>query len=81
MRGLAAATNKAKFDKVAGIEARGFIIGGALAQELGTGFVPVRKKGKLPAAKISEGYELRVWFGDTRDAQRCRGSWRENTAR
>lgn len=58
VRGLAAATNKAKFDKVAGIEARGFIIGGALAQELGTGFVPVRKKGKLPAATISENYVL-----------------------
>ncbi len=58
VRGLVAATNEAGFDKVAGIEARGFIIGGALAQELGTGFVPVRKKGKLPAATISEDYEL-----------------------
>ncbi len=58
VRGLVSATNEANFDKVAGIEARGFIIGGALAQELGTGFVPVRKKGKLPAATISEEYEL-----------------------
>ncbi|MBI4140651.1 adenine phosphoribosyltransferase [Candidatus Woesearchaeota archaeon] len=37
-----------KIDVVAGIEARGFIIGGALAKELGVGFVPLRKKGKLP---------------------------------
>ena len=35
-------------DKVAGIEARGFILGGAVAMELGAGFVPVRKPGKLP---------------------------------
>ncbi len=58
VRGLVSATSEARFDKVAGIEARGFIIGSALAQELGTGFVPVRKKGKLPATTISEDYEL-----------------------
>ncbi len=44
--------------KVLGIESRGFIVGGVLAFELNAGFVPVRKKGKLPAEKISETYEL-----------------------
>ena len=44
--------------KVIGIESRGFIFGGALAERLGAGFVPVRKPGKLPAAKISESYVL-----------------------
>lgn len=43
---------------VAGIEARGFILGGALACRLGAGFVPVRKKGKLPAQTIEESYSL-----------------------
>ena len=46
------------FDVVVGIESRGFIIGGALAYTLGKGFVPVRKKGKLPAETISHEYEL-----------------------
>jgi len=44
--------------KVLGIESRGFILGGVLACELNAGFVPVRKKGKLPAEKISESYQL-----------------------
>lgn len=44
--------------KVLGIESRGFIFGGVLANELDAGFVPVRKKGKLPAVKISETYDL-----------------------
>lgn len=44
--------------KVAGIEARGFILGGAIAHRLSAGFVPVRKKGKLPAATIGHDYEL-----------------------
>lgn len=44
--------------KVAGIEARGFIIGGAIAYELGVGFVPIRKKGKLPSDVISQDYQL-----------------------
>lgn len=47
-----------KFDVIAGIESRGFIIGGALAYTLGKGFVPIRKKGKLPAEKVSQEYEL-----------------------
>ncbi len=44
--------------KVVGIESRGFIIGGALAARLGAGFVPIRKKGKLPAEKYSVSYML-----------------------
>jgi adenine phosphoribosyltransferase len=43
---------------VLGIESRGFIFGGALANELNAGFVPIRKRGKLPAEIISETYEL-----------------------
>lgn len=43
---------------VVGIEARGFILGGAVADRLGTGFVPLRKKGKLPAKAIGQDYEL-----------------------
>jgi adenine phosphoribosyltransferase len=48
----------ARIDKVAGLEARGFILGGAVAHQLSTGFVPIRKKGKLPGAVISEAYTL-----------------------
>jgi adenine phosphoribosyltransferase len=47
-----------KIDQVAGIEARGFIVGAALAYQLGVGFVPIRKKGKLPAETIGHDYEL-----------------------
>ena len=47
-----------RIDKVAGIEARGFILGGAVAHQLSTGFVPVRKKGKLPFTVIGEEYAL-----------------------
>jgi adenine phosphoribosyltransferase len=49
---------KTKIDKVAGIESRGFIIGAALAYQLGLGFIPIRKKGKLPAETIGHDYEL-----------------------
>ena len=45
-------------DKVAGIESRGFIIGAPVAFSLGVGFVPIRKKGKLPADSIGHDYEL-----------------------
>ena len=48
----------ARIDHVAGIEARGFILGGAIAHELGRGFVPIRKKGKLPARTIGQDYSL-----------------------
>lgn len=47
-----------RIDKVVGLEARGFILGGAVAHQLSTGFVPIRKKGKLPGAVISEEYQL-----------------------
>ncbi|MFC0242147.1 adenine phosphoribosyltransferase [Rhodopseudomonas telluris] len=47
-----------KIDKVAGIEARGFIIGGAIAHQVSSGFVPIRKKGKLPHACVSMSYAL-----------------------
>lgn len=47
-----------RIDKVVGLEARGFILGGAVAHQLSVGFVPVRKKGKLPGPTISEAYTL-----------------------
>ena len=48
----------AKVDQVAGIEARGFILGGAVAHQLSAGFIPIRKKGKLPHDKVSIAYSL-----------------------
>lgn len=45
-------------NKVAGIEARGFILGGAIAHQLSIGFIPIRKKGKLPHKTIGESYAL-----------------------
>jgi len=48
----------AGIDHVAGIEARGFILGGAVAHELGRGFVPIRKQGKLPWTTIGQEYSL-----------------------
>ncbi len=47
-----------KIDKVAGIEARGFILGGAVAHQLSAGFVPIRKKGKLPHTTVRVAYSL-----------------------
>lgn len=50
--------SKQTIDKIAGIEARGFIIGAALAYKLGVGFVPIRKSGKLPAETVGHDYAL-----------------------
>jgi adenine phosphoribosyltransferase len=47
-----------KIEKVAGMEARGFILGGAVAHQLSSGFIPIRKKGKLPHQTVSIAYEL-----------------------
>jgi adenine phosphoribosyltransferase len=49
---------EAKVEKVAGIEARGFILGGAVAYRLDAGFIPIRKRGKLPHKTLSVEYEL-----------------------
>lgn len=49
---------RTKIDYVVGIEARGFILGGAIAHELGLGFIPIRKKGKLPGETITRAYQL-----------------------
>src|SRR6202050_4419193 len=47
-----------KIDKIAGIEARGFILGGALAHQVSAGFVPIRKRGKLPHTTVRIAYSL-----------------------
>ncbi len=47
-----------RIDKVVGLEARGFILGGAIAHQLSKGFVPIRKKGKLPGKTIEQEYSL-----------------------
>lgn len=47
-----------EINKVAGIESRGFILGGAVAHQLATGFIPIRKPGKLPHTTIGEDYKL-----------------------
>ena len=55
---LAAKYRTAPIEVVVGVESRGFIFGGALAHQLKTGFVPVRKRGKLPGPTLEEEYEL-----------------------
>jgi adenine phosphoribosyltransferase len=55
---LSAPFSDAGIDAVVGIESRGFILGSAVAQQIGAGFIPVRKPGKLPAKAIKEIYEL-----------------------
>ena len=55
---LLSMTDNLKIDKVAGIEARGFMFGCMLAEKLNAGFVPIRKPGKLPADTIKETYSL-----------------------
>ena len=55
---LSAPYADSRIDAVVGIESRGFILGSAVAQQIGAGFVPVRKPGKLPAKAIKEVYEL-----------------------
>ena len=60
---LAAPYRESAVDAVAGIEARGFILGGAVADRLGCGFVPIRKQGKLPGKTIGQDYELEYGAG------------------
>jgi adenine phosphoribosyltransferase len=55
---LAQPFDDSKIDIVVGIESRGFILGGAVADRLGAGFAPVRKKGKLPSTTVQETYDL-----------------------
>ena len=58
MRGRIEDAGFSELDAIAGIEARGFILGSALAHDLGVGFVAVRKSGKLPGAVVAETYDL-----------------------
>lgn len=58
IEGMAAPYQGGGVDAVAGIEARGFILGGAMADRLGCGFIPIRKKGKLPWKTIGQQYQL-----------------------
>ncbi len=58
VRSLCAPYQNENIQQVVGIEARGFILGGAIACELDAGFVPIRKEGKLPADTIQKSYEL-----------------------
>ncbi len=58
IRQMGGAFDASEINVVAGIEARGFIVGAAIADRLGVGFVPIRKKGKLPGKAIGQDYAL-----------------------
>ncbi len=60
---LASRYAEQNIDRVVGIDARGFVFGAVVAYQLGVGFVPVRKKGKLPAQTIEESYSLEYGSG------------------
>ena len=60
---------------VAGLDARGFILGAVVAYELNVGFVPIRKKGKLPFTTVEETYELEYGQRHRGVAHRCREAW------
>jgi adenine phosphoribosyltransferase len=60
---LADAHRGQRIDHIAGVESRGFVVGGALAYALGTGFVAVRKKGKLPRETVAVSYQLEYGEG------------------
>ena len=62
-----------KIDKVAGIEARGFILGGAVAHQVSAGFVPIRKKGKLPHKRVQHGLLAGIRRRRDGDARRRAG--------
>jgi adenine phosphoribosyltransferase len=64
MNHLEARYRSYNLDFIAGIDSRGFIFGAALADRLGVGFVPVRKKGKLPSTTVCEKYELEYGFDE-----------------
>ena len=66
-------------DKVVGLEARGFILGGAIAHQLGKGFIPIRKQGKLPGKTIS-GLYARIRRGGDGITRRRTTSWRKSPA-
>src|SRR5262249_19140199 len=71
---LVAPWQDARVDRVAGVEARGFILGGAIAHQLTAGFVPIRKKGKLPHTTVSVPYSLEYGIDEIevhRDAVRA----------